>query len=155
MPEIVVAVGFWWQAVDPGTHRSSGCRRPDRQADAAREIAMSQYLILIHDDEGLIVDDTAARIMDGHNKFGENNGAAIVGGNALQARTTATTLRSDGAGTYTVTDGPFVETKEVLAGYYLIEAGDLDEAIAVARQIPTASPDAGLEIRPIMVFEGR
>lgn len=116
---------------------------------------MSQYLILIHDDERLIIDDTAGRITDGHTKFNQNNSAAIVGGNALQQRTTATTLRSDGTGTYTVTDGPFVETKEVLAGYYLIEAGDLDEAIALARQIPTASPDAGLEIRPIMVFEGR
>lgn len=56
----------------------------------------------------------------------------------------------DGAGGFTVTDGPFVETKEHLGGYYLIEAADLDDAIAVAEQVPMA--EGGVEIRPIMVL---
>ncbi|MDT4917804.1 MAG: hypothetical protein QOH89_2504, partial [Pseudonocardiales bacterium] len=65
--------------------------------------------------------------------------------------TTATTVRPDGADGFTVTDGPFVETKEALGGYYLVEAADLDEAIALAKQIPVVS--GGLEVRPIMTFE--
>ena len=48
------------------------------------------------------------------------------------------------------TDGPFAETKEALGGYYLVEAADLDEAIALAKQVPT--PFGGIEVRPIMVF---
>jgi len=47
-------------------------------------------------------------------------------------------------------DGPFVETKEALGGYYLVEAADLDEAIAMAKDIPM--PGGGVEVRPVMVF---
>jgi len=115
---------------------------------------MSQYLVLIYDDEQAwagVDEATVGQIHAGHTKFAENNGPAIAGGNALQATGTATSIRPDGAGGFTVTDGPFVETKEALGGYYLIEAADLDEAIAVAKQIPTIS--GGLEVRPIMVFE--
>ena len=74
-----------------------------------------------------------------------------VGGNALQPTATATTIRRDGAGGFTVTDGPFAETKEALGGYYLIEAADLDEAIAIAKQVPARF--GGVEVRPVMVFE--
>ena len=91
--------------------------------------------------------------MEGHTKFAENNGSKVLGGNALQSVTTATTLRPDGSGGFTATDGPFVETKEALGGYYLVEAADLDEAIELAKQVPVAAPSAGLEVRPIMVFE--
>ncbi len=49
-----------------------------------------------------------------------------------------------------VTDGPFVETKEVLGGYYLIEAPDLDAALAIAKQTPARF--GGVEVRPIMTF---
>ena len=59
-------------------------------------------------------------------------------------------MRPDGAGGFTVTDGPFVESKEALGGYYLVEAADLDEAIELAKQVPVLS--GGLEVRPIMVF---
>jgi len=114
---------------------------------------MSQFLILIYDDEDAWANagpETAERIMQGHNKFGENNGPAIKGGDALQPSTTATSIRPDGGGGFTVTDGPFVETKEALGGYYLVEAADLDEAIALAKQVPVVK--GGLEVRPIMVF---
>jgi hypothetical protein len=115
---------------------------------------MSQYLILIYDDEAAwesAPPETSAQIHHGHTVFAEKNGPAIAGGNALQPTTTATTVRPDGADGFTVTDGPFVETKEALGGYYLVEAADLDEAIALAKQIPVAS--GGLEVRPIMVIE--
>ncbi len=54
-------------------------------------------------------------------------------------------------GTYAVTDGPWVETKEALGGFYLLEADDLDRATELARQIP--APYGGLEIRPIMPMQ--
>jgi hypothetical protein len=115
---------------------------------------MSQYLVLIYDDEAAWENapaGTAEQIHAGHTAFAENAGAALAGGNALQPTTTATSLRPDGADGFTVTDGPFVETKEALGGYYLVEAADLDEAIALAKQIPVVS--GGLEVRPIMTFE--
>ena len=115
---------------------------------------MSQYLVLIYDDENAWANasqEQVGAIHAGHGAFAENNPTAMVGGNALQATSTATSIRPDGAGDFTVTDGPFAETKEALGGYYLIEAADLDEAIAVAKQVPVIS--GGLEVRPIMVFE--
>ena len=114
---------------------------------------MSQYLILIYDNEAEYEKAGPERnetIMKGHMAFGEKNAAAIQGGNALQPTATATTVRPDGADGFTVTDGPFAETKEALGGYYLVEAADLDEAIAMAKEIPVLA--GGLEVRPIMVF---
>jgi hypothetical protein len=114
---------------------------------------MSQYLILIYDDETAYQnadEATMGRLMEQHTEFGTKNGAAVAGGNALQPVATATSIRPDGAGDFTVTDGPFVETKEALGGYYLVEAADLDEAIALAKQVPVLN--GGLEVRPIMVF---
>ena len=116
---------------------------------------MSQYLLLIYDNEDAWMNaspEVSEQLLEAHNKFGENNGAKIQGGNALQSVTTATTVRPDGAGGFTVTDGPFVETKEALGGYYLVDAADLDEAIALAKQVPVVAAGAGLEVRPIMVF---
>lgn len=60
-------------------------------------------------------------------------------------------MRPDPTGGATVTDGPFAETKEALGGYYLIEAADLDEALAIARDVP--APNGGVEVRPIRVFD--
>jgi hypothetical protein len=114
---------------------------------------MSQYLILIYEAEAgyASADETVMHeVMEGHNTFGEQNAKAIQGGNALQSTSTATSVRPDGAGGFVVTDGPFVETKEALLGYYLVEAADLDEAIAIAKQVPARF--GGLEVRPIMVF---
>lgn len=114
---------------------------------------MSQYLILIYDNEASWVnagEGVSDQLMEGHNAFGASNEKAIAGGNALQPTSTATTVRPDGAGGFVVTDGPFAETKEALGGYYLVEAADLDEAIALAKQIPVI--DGGLEVRPVMVF---
>ena len=67
--------------------------------------------------------------------------------NALQRARTARTIRVRG-GKATVTDGPFAETKEQLAGFYLIDATDLNEAIQVAAKIPLARRGS-IEVRPI------
>jgi hypothetical protein len=70
-----------------------------------------------------------------------------LGGEALEASYTATTLRVRD-GKVTTTDGPFAETKEQLAGFYLVEAKDLNEAIQVAARIPPARYGT-IEIRPV------
>ena len=115
---------------------------------------MSQYLVLIYEDENGFAtasEQVLGEIYAEHSEFGEKYSSAIAGGNALQPTATATSIRGDGAGGFTVTDGPFAETKEVLGGYYLIEAADLDEAIATAKQVPARF--GGVEVRPIMTFE--
>jgi hypothetical protein len=73
------------------------------------------------------------------------------GGEALQTTSTATTVRVRDGQTLT-TDGPFAETKEQLGGFYIVEAGDLDEAIELAARIPDAR-HGSVEIRPVMEIE--
>lgn len=70
----------------------------------------------------------------------------------LKPTATATTVRPDGTGPqFLVTDGPFAETKEQLAGYYILECRDLDEAVEWAKRIPTSCKgrSGGIEIRPV------
>jgi len=109
---------------------------------------MAQYLVLIYEDEkGWQAGGEAAEAgMKAHNEFGQNHAAVLRGGAALQSTATATTIR-DGV----VTDGPFVESKEALGGYYLIEADDLDQALAIAKEVP--APFGGVEVRPLMTFD--
>lgn len=115
---------------------------------------MAQYLLVIYSDEKLYAEGGQGiwdDMMKGHAAFGDTYASKIVGGNALQSATTATSVRQDRDGNVTVTDGPFVETKEALGGYYVVEAEDLDEAITMAKAIP--APGAGVEVRPVMVFD--
>ena len=112
---------------------------------------MSEYLFLIYADESATVDPGAGEtIMKEHVVFQEKHGASLRGGNALQGTSTATTVRPEASGGSTVTDGPFAETKEALGGYYLVEAADLDEALAIAKDVP--APNGGVEGRPIRGF---
>ena len=76
----------------------------------------------------------------------------MLGGERLRPATTATTVRQPNGRTL-LSDGPFIESKEQLGGYYLIEAADLDAAIAIAKRVPMA--EGGVEVRPIRVFSGR
>lgn len=71
-----------------------------------------------------------------------------VHGEPLQPSATASTVRVRNAKTL-VTDGPFAETKEQLGGFYLVEVGDLDEALGLAARIPTAR-NGSIEVRPIL-----
>lgn len=73
-----------------------------------------------------------------------------VGGEALQPTATATTVRIRD-GKRLTTDGPFAETKEQLGGFYLIEAENLDQAIAIASRIPGAKTGC-VEVRPVVNF---
>jgi hypothetical protein len=67
----------------------------------------------------------------------------------LQPAATATTVRGN-KGKPTVTDGPFAETKEQLGGYHLVECKDLDEAISIAKRIPTIPYGGTVEVRPLV-----
>jgi len=74
-------------------------------------------------------------------------GGQLVAAEALQAVSTAKSVRIRG-GRVSVTDGPFAETKELLAGFYLVDAKDMDEAIAIASKIPPARAGT-IEVRPV------
>ncbi|WP_347332571.1 YciI family protein [Marinimicrobium locisalis] len=71
----------------------------------------------------------------------------LVAGEALEPVSTATTVRVRG-GQVSITDGPFAETKEQLAGFYMIEAKDLNEALRIAADIPPARVGS-IEVRPV------
>ena len=73
----------------------------------------------------------------------------IVDGAGLKPVETATTVRVDDGQTL-VTDGPFADTKEVFAGYYLVDADDLDAAIELASRLPAARLGGSIEIRPVL-----
>jgi hypothetical protein len=115
---------------------------------------MAKYLVLLYEDEAAYAEATPelmGEIMQAHQQFAadvEKIGAQILGGDALQPTATATSLRADGT---EVTDGPFAETKEALGGYYVIEAADLDQALAVGKVCPARF--GGVEVRPIMTFD--
>jgi hypothetical protein len=72
-------------------------------------------------------------------------------GDGLQPTSTATTVRVRDGKTLT-TDGPFAETREQLAGYYLVEAKDLDTALAIGARIPGARTGS-VEVRPVMIYD--
>ena len=77
-----------------------------------------------------------------------NETPGFTSGVQMASPETATTVRVQDGRTLT-TDGPFVELKEALGGYFIFEADDLDAAIAVAAKVPAASMGGGIEIRPI------
>ena len=111
---------------------------------------MSQYLILIYANEAVWASATPeenAQLHKEHQEFSQRHAAVLVGGNALHPTSTATSIRPQADGGHTVTDGAFAETKEALGGYYLVEAADLDQAVAIAEQVPTRS--GGVEVRPV------
>jgi hypothetical protein len=114
-----------------------------------------KYLLLIYESEAQAAtrgDADNQKVFDGYMKFDAELTASgkKIAGDALRETATATTVRVRGGETL-LTDGPFAETKEQLGGYYLIEAEDLDEAVAIAAKIPSAI-SGSIEVRPVMVF---
>ena len=109
---------------------------------------MSQFAILLYEDQASWAagGPEADQAHKEHMAFNERHRptGVVTAGEALQPTFAAKSIQPDA----TVTDGPFVETKEALGGYYLLEAADLDEAIALAKQVP--APFGGVEVRPVM-----
>jgi hypothetical protein len=111
-----------------------------------------QYLLLIYNNERNWMDlnDTdRTALRNEYQTFTQSIAQTghYKGGNALQPTSTATTVRVRD-GKRATTDGPFAETREHLGGYYLVDAKDLDEAIALAERIPAART-GGIEVRPV------
>jgi hypothetical protein len=114
-----------------------------------------QYLLLIYDEEkklDAMTPDEAQAFLGAYGAFTKEiiGSGHFKAGEALKPISTATTVRVREGKTLT-TDGPFAETREQLGGFYLIEAKDLDDAIAVAARIPSAKIGS-IEVRPIMVW---
>jgi hypothetical protein len=89
--------------------------------------------------------------MGAYNAELEAAGAMVTGG-GLESRSTASVVRFDLSGETTVTDGPFIETKEQLMGFWIIECANLDEALAWAKKVPLKG--ASLEVRPLIGTAG-
>ena len=108
---------------------------------------LSRYVVLIYEHQTPNwPDDMPPEVMAASERFDDwvvEQGGRMVAGIALQGSDTATAIRGE-----VVTDGPFIETKEALAGLYVLEARDLDHAIALARRTPVA--DGGVEVRPLL-----
>src|SRR5262249_49729492 len=112
-----------------------------------------EFLLLIYDDEKrwnkMGKPDYGSELGE-YRAFAQEFAAAIKGGHDLQPTTKAKTVRVRD-GKPLATDGPFAETKEQLAGYYLVEANDAEEATRIAARIPGARYGS-IEVRPILTF---
>jgi hypothetical protein len=111
-----------------------------------------KYALLIYGDERVwssMSKEQMEQVYAGHRKYGEEmtKAGVIKGGSELKPVTTATSIRF-AKGRPTTVDGPFAETKEQLAGFYLIEVENLDQAIAWAETMPGMT-DGTVEIRPL------
>ena len=113
---------------------------------------MAKYMLLIFGDDAQweAMTSEQAKAHDAtHRTFTAAAGSRLVGGGALEPAPLATTIRSDGADGFLTTDGPFLETKEAVGGYYLLEASDLDEVIKLASLLPEVhASHSAVEIRP-------
>jgi hypothetical protein len=78
-----------------------------------------------------------------------NDEPEVIGGDQLHPVEAATTVRVNDGQALT-TDGPFADTKEILGGYYLVDAPDLDTAVGIAARIPAARQGGSVEVRPIV-----
>jgi hypothetical protein len=112
-----------------------------------------KYMLLIYQAENAIPDDKLQGCYDESAELARQLFAQgkLYSANPLKPPATATSIRPEG-GKRIVTDGPFAETRETLAGYYMIEAADLDEAVAVGKRIPGGAFGT-VEIRPVHPLE--
>jgi hypothetical protein len=114
---------------------------------------MTQYMFMLFDDESWhdrVSEEEWSEAMAAHRAFAEAveaAGARILDGNALEHTKTATTVRNSGGSEGPLTtDGPFIETKEAIGGYYVIDARDLDQALELAAKCPSPI----VEVRPVL-----
>jgi hypothetical protein len=113
------------------------------------EAAVMQYALLVYDDESAVAAagaEEVAGMLQRHKAFARTTASRVVTSRLLRPSHTATSVRRIGDAMI-VTDGTFTETEEILGGLYLIEATDLDDALTLAKQLPT--PWCGVEVRPV------
>jgi hypothetical protein len=111
-------------------------------------------LIYLNEDEMAALPwEQMRQLNEGHLALNERLRASghLLAADALEAGSTAVTVKPR-RGRATVTDGPFTESKELVAGFYLLEAKDMNEAVEIAKQFPGAQHGA-VEIRPVRPLE--
>ncbi len=111
---------------------------------------MAEYMVFIWDNEAAWANAdprTVEVTQAAHEDFMARHADALRSSNRLHPSSTATSIRHNPGGGVAISDGVFAETKEVIGGYYLIDAPDLDEALRIAAQVP--APFGGVEVRPI------
>jgi hypothetical protein len=106
---------------------------------------MPQYAVLIFEGATELPPEVMQAHGDLPSRIAERGGR-VVAGLALEPNETATSIRGD-----LITDGPFLETKEAMAGVFVLEARDLDHALALARLTPIVT--GGVEVRPLLGFQ--
>ncbi|MEU7823689.1 YciI family protein [Catellatospora sp. NPDC049133] len=118
-----------------------------------------KFLLLLHNNPAVLnalTDDQRTAIMNGHGTFIktiQESGELIVTQALADPSNSAVVRVRDGVPA--VTDGPYLEAKEFLGGYYLVECADRDRALELAAMIPDAAVDGlGVEVRPVMFSSG-
>ena len=107
------------------------------------------YAVMIYrrpDEYEAMTDEELEAIRHEYHVIGDD--PRVIAGARLQPVETATTLRVQD-GRVLTTDGPFADTKEVFGGIFVVEAGNLDEAIELAARVPAARLGGGVEVRPV------
>jgi hypothetical protein len=107
---------------------------------------MAQYAVLIYSTDSAHAPDATPQDIETCDRHSDELDAsgALVAAYALTPRDMATSVRED-----MITDGPFIDSKEVVAGFYVIEAPDLDAALAIAKTNPEVRNGGGVEVRPV------
>jgi hypothetical protein len=107
---------------------------------------MAQYAVLIYANDSAHALDARPEDLRPHEQHSAElqKSGVMTAAFALTPREMATSIRAD-----IITDGPFVDSKELVAGFYIIEAPDLDEALAIARRNPAFAAGGGVEVRPV------
>jgi hypothetical protein len=107
---------------------------------------MAQYAVLIYHFDSAHAPDSTPEDRESCDTHSDelSDADVMVAAYALTPRAMATSLRGD-----TVTSGPFIDVKEIVAGFYVIEAPDLDAALAIARTNPAVWDGGGVEVRPV------
>jgi len=107
---------------------------------------MAQYAVLIYANDSAHSADATGEDLAVHDRYATEltESGAMAVAFALEPIATATSIRGD-----VVTDGPFVDAKEVIAGFYVIDAPDLDAALRIAGRNPAIQQGGGVEVRPV------
>jgi hypothetical protein len=110
---------------------------------------MAEYAITLYADKDDINPDLESPGRQEHHEYSELLQAEghMIAAFALESYDVATSIRADG-----ITDGPFIESKEVVLGFYVIEAENLDAALAEAKRNPIVHQGGGVEVRPVEGF---
>ncbi|HEX7163370.1 MAG TPA: YciI family protein [Trebonia sp.] len=107
---------------------------------------MAQYAVLIYANDSAHAPDATPEDIEPCDRHSDDLTAsgAMLAAYALTPRDMATSIRAD-----MITDGPFIDAKEIVAGFYVIEAPDLDAALAIAKTNPVVREGGGVEVRPV------